>query len=128
MDMVDLVKGYDVVAIDEGQFFDDLHQFILAMEQMYHIVDDDDDIGGKKKKPSVVIISALSGDSNRQCWPNMNAIYPLVDDIMHCKAFCVDCNDGTLAAFSKCVVVKTGQTLIGDKEAYKATCRRHFLK
>ena len=124
MDVIEQVCEYDVIAIDECQFFDDIRDFVLSIEEIAKtnaLL-----IMNKKSTPSVVIISGLIADSERKKWPNVIDVYPLADTIMHCKAYCVDCADGTMAAFTKCTVQKHGQEMIGDKEVYKAVCRKHY--
>jgi thymidine kinase len=103
---------HDVVAIDETHFFDDVYDFLIAMEK------------SETRKTTIVVMACLSGDSDRKRWTTMDDVYPLMDEIKHCKAYCVDCGDGTEAPFSKCLVQKNTKELIGN--SYKAVCRRHL--
>ncbi len=113
MDFVAMTRTHDAVAIDEAQFFPDLVEYLLELER----------VGYK----GTVILNCLNGDSTRKPWEVVSAAIPLMDDVYMCKAYCKVCNDGTEASFSKCLVTKEGQNLIGGKQAYVATCRRHFV-
>ena len=67
------VANYDVIGIDEGQFFDyDLVIFCDALAT-----------DGK-----IVIVSALSGSYKRDPWASISKLIPYVDDIQMLTAVC----------------------------------------
>ena len=114
MDVIPALKFCDALAIDEAQFFPDLHEFLLEVE--------------KEGYTGTVILTCLNGDSERKPWKGVTEAIPLMDDITMCKAYCTMCNNGQEASFSKCIVTKNSQNLIGGKDEYAAVCRRHFQK
>lgn len=102
--------NYDIIAIDEAQFFPDLYDYVL----------------GKLKENKQVIVSGLVGDF--QCKPigDILRLLPHADDTVHLYALCSVCNDGTKASFSKRLTSDTQQVLIGTEDQYAAVCRKCF--
>ena len=86
----EMFKQYDVIAIDEAQFFTDLARSVNKLAE---------------DMEKQVIIACLSGDSNRKPWPGIDSLIALSDEIQHCKALCVLCH--APAPFSK----KTSRTI-----------------
>jgi len=100
-------RDYDVVAIDEVQFFTGLYDFV---EHLLHF--------GKH-----IILAGLDGDYKQQKFGELFDVIPLADDIIKLHALCMDCKDGTRAPFSKRCSKSTQQELVGDIDIYKAVCR-----
>ncbi|QRM15388.1 thymidine kinase [Mudlarkpox virus] len=100
---------YDVIGIDEGQFFDDLVDFSETMANR-----------GKK-----VIIAALNGNFKRELFGNVFKLLPLTEKITSLTAICSICKQE--ASFSKRITEDTEVKLIGGKEVYTAVCRKCFL-
>ena len=99
-----------VIGIDEGQFFEDLHEFVkftLCLQK--HI-----------------IIASLDGDSNQKSFGQTLSLIPLADNVDKLHALCMECHDGTLAPFTKRHVKGGTQELIGSNEIYSAVCRNHL--
>jgi thymidine kinase len=116
-DIETLVRSgqYNVVAIDEGQFFSDLHQYVTkwADELSVHIV-----------------ISGLDGTSERAPFGDMLRLIPHAEEVERLSAFCAICRDGTVAVYSKyCANIPKDESgvAIGGMETYKPVCRKHFL-
>lgn len=103
-------RDYDVVAIDEGQFFPDVATF--SKEAADH---------GVK-----VIISALDGDFQRRPFGKIPELIPLCDTLIKVTAVCMMCQCRE-APFTKRIVAGNQQELIGGAEMYAATCRRCYL-
>ena len=128
-------KQYDVIAIDEGQFFPDLADAIERFACQ-----------GK-----VVIVSALNGTFERRvcrqfalyfgfnCQFERNALsthnflqgfsavmdaIPLADRIDHLTAVCASC--GLEAPYSKRISNETDVEVIGSDDKYLPMCRRCF--
>jgi thymidine kinase len=106
---------YNVIAIDEGQFFTDLHEYVTrwADELDIHIV-----------------ISGLDGTSERTPFGDMLRLIPHAEEVERLNAFCSECRNGTIAVYSKYVSdIKKDENgvAIGGAEAYKPVCRKHFL-
>ena len=104
-------KNSAIIGIDEGQFFIDLQEFVKHALSM-----------GKH-----VIIASLDGDSNQKVFGQTISLIPQADEVDKLKAYCMECNDGTLAPFSKRIVQNNSdQELVGSNEYYSAVCRKHL--
>lgn len=101
----DKIKQYDVIGIDEGQFFADLVEVCEELALM-----------GK-----IVLIAALNGDFRMEPFPVIQRIIPKSDKIKLLKAYCFNCHKD--ARFSLRIVQSNETVLIGAGEAYKPACR-----
>lgn len=99
---------YDVIGIDEGQFFQGIAGFA---EQQANL--------GK-----IVIIAALDGTYERQPFANILAIIPLAENVIKLSAVCPFCSSD--AAFSFRTTQQTDLIVVGGDTTYQATCRRCF--
>lgn len=107
----EIPPDYDVIGIDEAQFFDCLDHIYVLLKEYKRIY-----------------ISGLSGDSNRKIFGQLLSLIPECDDIVHLKALCKYCSDknpliDVMAPFTKRIVNKLPQKLIGGYESYIPTCR-----
>ena len=100
----------DVIGIDEAQFFGDLYEFVLAIEQF-----------GK-----TIIISGLDGDSDRKPFGQILQCIPLCDRVVKLTAMDMVDKDGTPAIFTKRIVKKECQVLVGATESYMAVSRKNY--
>jgi thymidine kinase len=107
----DLLKGANVIGIDEAQFFDDLPDFLLKIEQFQKIV----------------IIAGLDGDFKRQTFGKILNCIPFADNVTKLTAMCSICKDGTPAIFSKKIENNDNIVDIGANDKYVAVCRKHYL-
>jgi thymidine kinase len=109
------VGEYDVIAVDEAQFFDDLRDVVLGW------------VEGMKK---IVIVGGLNGDFRRDRFGRINELISYCDSITKLNPFCVLCRRrGEMRAgiFSKRVnVVDECTVLIGGKDVYLPSCRECF--
>ena len=103
----------DIIIIDELQFFED------AIECIPNWCD-------KHKKH--IVASGLSGNFERKPIGQVLELIPYADEVIHLKAFCSKCCDGTHAIFSKKIVNNSDNILIGSTESYIAVCRKHYLE
>ena len=104
--------NYEVIAIDEAQFFTDLYEFV-TLALTYH---------------KEVIVSGLKADSNQQKFGEIINLIPIADDIKILKGLCTVCNDGTLGIHTKRKKNNSdSQILVGNKDIYMCVCRRHLL-
>jgi thymidine kinase len=102
---------YDVIAIDEAQFFGNLKEFVSSLLPF----------------PSIhVIIAGLDGDSSQKPFGDLLWLIPLADEVQKFCALCMECKDGTPGPFSKRLVASTEQELVGDCHVYHAVCRKHL--
>ena len=112
-DSFEILKNYDVIGIDEGQFFPDL---VEISEKLVLL-----------KK--FVIITALNGDFRMEPFPVIAKIISKADKIKLLKAFCFFCHKD--AKFSLRIIKSNETVLIGSEEAYKPACRechKYFSK
>lgn len=101
----------DIIGIDEAQFFEDLYEFILAIE----------------KTDKIVILSGLDGDYKRKPFGKILDCIPLCDTVTKLSAMCMQSKDGTPAIFSKRIVNNVEQKFVGDNEEYIAVNRSNYL-
>ena len=101
----DTLKQYDVIGIDEGQFFADLVEVCEELALM-----------GK-----IVLIAALNGDFRMEPFPVIQRIISKSDKIKLLKAYCFNCHKD--AKFSLRIVQSNEKILIVSGEAYKPACR-----
>ena len=104
-DSFDKLKTYDVIGIDEGQFFPDL---VEVCEELALL-----------KK--TIIVAALNGDFRMEPFPVVSRLISKADKIKLLKAYCFHCHKD--AKFSLRIVQSNETVLIGAGEAYKPACR-----
>lgn len=107
------LSNYDVVCIDEGQFFDDLRLGVKTMVEGYNLQ---------------VIVAGLSSDFRREPFGDIMSLMLIADDVLFCKAYCGICKNGTLAPFTKRTSATRAQVEVGSKDKYIAVCRKCYLK
>lgn len=111
----DMVRSgtYQVLAIDEGQFFSDLFEKITTWAD---------------ELPIHIVISGLDGTSDRKSFGDMLRLIPHAEEVERLSAFCAVCRDGTVAVYSQYVAaVPKDDVHIGAAESYRPVCRKHYL-
>ncbi len=114
MDLIHCEKyiNSEIILVEEGQFFSDLVNFVKLS------VDID------KKH---VIVAGLNGDYKREKFGSILDLIPMSENVEMLTAFCKKCNDGTLAHFTKRIILdKDAQTLVGSDDIYIPVCRFHY--
>lgn len=106
----------DIVIIDESQFFLDL--VVFTEDQL------------KEYPNKKFYIFGLIADINQKKIGNILELITIADDIIHLKAYCSICKDGTPAPFTKIKnegnsTVIDSQIRIGD-DIYYPVCRKHL--
>lgn len=101
----DIAMKYDVIGIDEGQFFPDVVSFCEFMAN-----------AGK-----VVIVAALDGTFQRKPFGSILELIPMAEDVTKLTAVCVMCQGS--ASFSKRIGDEKEIELIGGEDKYIAVCR-----
>lgn len=102
----------EIILIEEGQFFIDLIEFVKISVDIH------------KKH---VIVAGLNGDFRREKFGSILDLIPLSENVEMLTAFCKKCNDGTLAHFTKRIILeKDSQTLVGSDDIYIPVCRFHY--
>jgi thymidine kinase len=109
-EMKDIFKDYDVIGIDEGQFFSDLTEICEELAN-----------SGK-----IVFISALNANFKRESFETIIKIIPKCDSIIYLKSICGFCEDANDASFTLRIVENKDEVLIGGIEAYKPCCRNCY--
>ena len=104
-DHFDKIKSYDVIGIDEGQFFPDLVEVCEELALM--------------KK--TVIVAALNGDFRMEPFPVVAKLISKADKIKLLKAYCFNCHRD--AKFTLRTIQSNETVLIGAGESYKPACR-----
>lgn len=106
---------YQVLAIDEGQFFPDLYEKITQWAD---------------ELPLHIVISGLDGTSDRNPFGDMLRLIPHAEEVERLTAFCVVCKDGTLGTYSQYRHGKKEDdqsVAVGGSEMYRPVCRKHYL-
>ena len=98
-------KDYDVIGIDEGQFFGDIVEFSEMAAN-----------SGK-----VVVISSLQGTFLRGAFPNILQLIPKCEKIKKLSAICKLCKHN--ASFTFRTAPKDCATMIGGDNMYMPLCR-----
>jgi len=101
-------RTYDVIAIDEGQFFDNLKTAVHFMVQH-----------GK-----YVIVAGLSGDYQRNAFGEMLDLIPMAEKVVFKHAVCTQCQKE--ACFTKRIGHQTQTVLVNGQ--YTAVCRQCYEK
>jgi thymidine kinase len=104
------IDGYDIIAVDEAQFFKNLRLFVeMALAEDKYI-----------------LLAGLDGDFQQNVFGEMWTVMPLADTIVKLRALCMTCLDGTKGPFTKRITCESQQELIGDSDHYQAVCRKHL--
>ena len=100
------MDNVDVILINEGQFFDDLYDFVVDMLKF-------------NKK---IYISGLDGDFKRTKFGKILDLIPLCDKVTKMTSLCSLCKNGTPGLFSMRLTNEKEQMLIGSSN-YIPVCR-----
>lgn len=106
------VEPYDIVAINEAQFFDgdELLENVLQLRSM-----------GKR-----VIVCGLDADFRQEPFANILALIPHATKVVKTTAFCIRCKDGTPALYSYRTAASESRVLIGNENAYQPVCGKCY--
>lgn len=104
-DVYDKLLDFDVVGIDEAQFFDDILPHVDNLANL-----------GK-----TVIIAALDGDYQKKPFLPIVPLFALSEKIVKVNAVCRTC--GRDAAFTIRTTTSRELEVIGGEEMYRAVCR-----
>jgi len=110
-DVEDLVFEFDVIGIDEGQFYLDVAEFCEKMANL-----------GK-----IMIVAALDGTFLRQSFNRILELIPLAEEVIKLTAVCAFCQNE--APFTARLGNETELEIIGGVDKYIAVCRKcYFLQ
>jgi thymidine kinase len=102
-------EGYDVICINEAQFFTNLKLFCQKV----------------LLKNKIIYVSGLDGDFKQEPFGEILNLIPICDTVNRLHAYCKTCNNGTRAYFTKRLCDSQEQKLIGSNE-YIPVCRSHL--
>lgn len=108
---LDVYHKAEVVAIDEGNFYEDIIDFI-SNELL--------------RTMKTFIVSGLNGDKYQKPFGSFNELFSMADDIKFMRGICTQCKDGSLASFSKEKFVTGSLKYVGGSEVYETVCRKHL--
>lgn len=100
--------GYDVVAIDEGQFFSNLKALVMHMVEHNGLH---------------VVVAGLNGDYLRRPFGEMLDLVPMADQVEWLRAQCGECEGR--AAFTKRVSDETAKVSVESR--YTPVCRMCYI-
>lgn len=106
-----LIRNSEVILINEGQFFNDLHYVVNDM----------------LKNNKVVYVCGLDGDFERKKFGQILDLIPLCDKVNKLTSLCSNCKNGTPGIFSMRITNEKEQTIIGS-ENYIPVCRLCYDK
>lgn len=114
------VSGFDVVGVDEGQFFSDLLQAVPSWLNL-----------GK-----VIFVAGLDGDFRRRRFGDILDLIPLADTAVKLCAVCMECCRSRKpgdpvspvpAPYSAKISGTTDVVQVGGKDLYVPVCQAHYL-
>ncbi|CAB3368427.1 Hypothetical predicted protein [Cloeon dipterum] len=110
LEYFDIALKYDVVGIDEGQFFADTVDFCEKLAD-----------SGK-----MVVVAALDGTYQRKGFGNILQLVPLAESVEKLNAVCMMCFES--ASYTKRIGKEQEVEVIGGAEKYMAVCRSCYHK
>ena len=114
MEVYDKCKEFDVIAVDEAQFFTDLFEFYSRIVEV---------------ECRNLIVAGLNGTSDREKFGHICDLIPHADSVEFIYPFCSVCADQhkiTKAIFSKRICSNGNTVCVGGDESYIPVCREHF--
>lgn len=109
---LDVLLKYQVIIVEEAQFFSHLIPFVE------HAVD--------THRRNLYLVG-LDGDSNRRKFGELLDCIPLADRVERITSFCRRCADGTPGLFSYRKSGTEQQVVVGGANLYEPLCRDCYL-
>lgn len=106
-----MATDYDVVGIDEAQFFDEELSAVCNV------------LAGNGVR---VIVAGLDMDYLGKPFGPIPALMATAEYVTKVHAICPHCGD--LANYSHRMVDQDGQVMLGETDVYEPLCRRHFME
>jgi thymidine kinase len=103
--------SYDVIAIDEGQFFPELCDIV---SNLVHFLN------------RKVIVSGLDGDFQRNPFAEMMKLIPIADTVLKLSAVCIICHRDAIHSHRK--ITDTKIELVGGSDMYMPVCRKCYQR
>ena len=105
------ISQYKVLFINEGQFFDDLYDFVNEMLEL----------------DKIVFVCGLDGDFQRKKFGSILDIIPLADEVTKVNGICHNCKKRK-SLFTHRIIKGGGQVVVGNENLYMALCRPCYRK
>lgn len=106
------VESYDVIGVDEGQFFPGVEAFVEKWAN----------------RGKVVIVAALDSTYERKPFGSIPYLVPLADSVKKLNAVCVSCaRDAAFTKRRSKESISESVEVIGGDELYMAVCRGCFF-
>lgn len=106
-------KDSDIILVDESQFFDDIVEFVKAVEHL----------------PKRFYFAGLKGDSNRKPFENISNLIPLMDHVKDISAIDFSTKEMKKAPFTRKKNSKNGNKIdIGGSDKYESVSRSTYLE
>ena len=106
--LIEYMGVYDVIGIDEGQFFGDLVDFCRVMVN----------------RGKIVIVASLDGTYERKPFPITMELIPYCKKVIKLNSVCRLCGED--AAFSRRLSLEKKTELVGGDDMYHANCEFCF--
>ena len=100
------ILDHKVLFINEGQFFNDLYDFINEM----------------LSNDKIIFVCGLDGDFERKKFGSILDIIPLADEVIKVNGICHNCKKRK-SLFTHRIVKEGGQIVVGNDNIYMALCR-----
>ncbi len=104
-------NDYDVVGIDEAQFFDT--ELTSVCNQLANM--------GTR-----VIVAGLDMDYKGQPFGPIPSLLATAEYVTKVHAICIEC--GELANYSYRMIANDNLVMLGEKDIYEPLCRKHFME
>lgn len=108
------VDNFNVIAIDEGQFFVDIDIFVNIWVNKYN---------------KIVLVSFLDGDFNKKNFGDCYKLFPLADQYTKLQSYCKECLKNKKfipAPFTKRLIKNNNKILVGCSDIYSPVCNFHY--
>lgn len=103
------IDDYDIIGIDEGQFFKDI---VIFSETMAN-------------RGKIVIIASLDGTFNREPFNDILNLIPKAEHVKKLKSICHTCKkDGS---FTSKISLSDSVEDVGDLDKYRSSCRKCYF-
>lgn len=108
--VIDIMDDYDVIGIDEAQFYDDIKKVCLTL----------------KDSGKTVLLAGLISTFEFKLFPSMIFLIPHLDKIKMMASVCIRCGEDAIYSVRR--VESELLELIGGRESYEPLCRLCYLE
>lgn len=112
MSCINEASSYEVICVDEGQFFNNLIQFCEKLAN----------------EGSTVIVAGLDGDFHRKPFGEILQLIPLSERVTKLSAICDFEHCKNNASFTFRTGNEGNIVMVGGADKYKAYCRKHYME